>query len=144
MEIDGVGFTVLWKYLYCFHYTLQRFMVEYFKVCMYILQQYKLNKNMKWWHSRWKAPQGAQAYKDPETLGIWPKSLLILAKKIVQKGKTQAICLNFTKARLGTTADETTGAICLTATDGAFWVELSPFNWLPPLPLSFTQSQMQS
>lgn len=80
MEIDGVSFTVLWKYLYRLHYTLQRFMVEYFKVCMYILQQYKLNKNI--WSGDTNLERHTEMHKHIKTypwgpLGIWPKSLCV-------------------------------------------------------------------
>ena len=39
-----------------------KFMVEYFKGCMYILQQYKLNKNI--WSGDTGENWDAQAYKD--------------------------------------------------------------------------------
>lgn len=46
------------------HSTLKRFMVEYFKVCMYILQQYKLNKPIRSGDMGEKAHWDAQTYKD--------------------------------------------------------------------------------
>ena len=39
-------------------------MVEYFKVCMYILQQYKLNKPIRSGDMGEKAHWDAQTYKD--------------------------------------------------------------------------------